>query len=44
MSPAGRDGRGSDVSLTIKQEDIAKERQRGRVRDKYAIEEHLARE
>ncbi|KAE9968205.1 hypothetical protein EG328_007690 [Venturia inaequalis] len=34
VSPARRDGRGRDVSVTIEPEDIAKERQKGRIRDK----------
>lgn len=35
VSPARRDGRGRSVSVTIEPEDIAKERQKGRIRDKY---------
>lgn len=42
VSPYGGEGRARDVSVTIKPEDIAKERQRGRVRDKYEFKVHLA--
>lgn len=34
VSLAGREDGGRDVAWTIKPEDIAKERQRGRLRDK----------
>lgn len=33
-SPSGRDGRGGDVAWSIKPHNVAKERQRGRFRDK----------